>query len=129
MNYIRVNIILFSSTKNNNVKHLIQTKEGTNLLDAINEAGIPDISVFGVCDKQLACHSCAVHIIKKYDIISKPSELESDVLSELGDLYREHSTRMCCQIFINKDMEGLEVEIPRSAFFFSSQNNTDTDML
>ena len=33
---------------------------------------------------------------------------------------------MACQIFLNKKMEGIEVEIPRSAFFiFKNDNNTE----
>jgi len=31
--------------------------ENSYLLDAMNEAGISDVSVFGVYDKKLACHS------------------------------------------------------------------------
>ena len=103
-------------------KHSVSVNEGANLLDAINEVGIPNISVFGVCDKQLACHSCAVHIVDKYNVLDKPSEEEIDVHCELGDLYRENSTRMSCQIKVRKEMEGMQIEIPRSAFFFMNQD-------
>ena len=103
-------------------KHTISFKEGDILLDAINEVGIPDISVFGVCNKQLACHSCSVHILDKYNILDKPSEEEIDVHCELGEVYRENSTRMSCQIKIKKEMEGMQIEIPRSAFFLVNED-------
>ena len=89
---------------------------------------MPDISVFGVCEKQLACHSCAVHILNRYDSLNKPNENEIDVLSELGDLYRDNKTRMSCQISLNENNEGLIIEIPRSAFFIVS-NNDDQDKI
>jgi len=120
-----VNLILVSIIDNKNEKHLISVDENTNLLDAINEAGISDISVFGVCDKQLACHSCAVHIGTKYDLLDKPNEIEKDVHCELGEVYRENSTRMSCQIKCSSKLDCMEIEIPRSAFFLFQDKNDD----
>jgi ferredoxin len=77
-----------------------------------------------VCNKQLACHSCTVHIVKNYDKLDKPAEAELDVHCELAELYRENSTRMSCQIILKENMNGMEVEIPRSAFFLF---NNDTE--
>jgi len=34
----------------------------------------------GLCDKQLACTTCSVHILNKYDKIKAPSEEEMDIL-------------------------------------------------
>ncbi len=96
---------------------------GNNLLDSINEAGIPDISVFGVCNKQLACHSCAVQILSKYNTLEKPTNEEVDVHCELGELYNKDKTRMSCQITIKEEMADMEIEIPRSAFFLTQENN------
>ena len=95
----------------------IQIKEGTILLDAINEAGIKNISVFGICDKQLSCHSCAVNIISNNNL-ELPSEEELDVLSELkGNKYNE-KTRMSCQIILNKKCHNdLKVEVFESELF------------
>jgi ferredoxin len=106
-------------------KYEIEVPINTNLLDAINKANIPDISVFGVCDKQLACHSCAVHITSKYDALKKPSEEELDVHCELGDIYREKSTRMSCQIICKEEMDSMEIEIPRSAFFLFQEKDNE----
>ena len=43
----------------------ITAKEGANLLDTLNDTNIKDLSVFGICEKQLACHSCRVNVSKK----------------------------------------------------------------
>ncbi len=120
----RINIKLVSKYNNKIQEHAISCNEGDTLLDCINEIGIPDISVFGVCDKQLACHSCAVHILSNYEKLPRPSEEEIDVHSELGEIYRERSTRMSCQIKVTKEMEGMSIEIPRSAFFFLNDDLT-----
>lgn len=122
---IRINLILISKNDDEQKRHIISVDENNNLLDAINEASLPDISVFGVCNKQLACHSCAVQIKTKYDVLEKPSEAEKDVHCELGDVYKENCTRMSCQIFCNPKMEGMEIEIPRSAFFFFQDKDED----
>ncbi len=70
-------------------KHKVQAYEGDNLLDTLNDMNIKDLSVFGICDKQLACHSCRINIHKKYDIFPPIKEDEQDVLDELGNLYKE----------------------------------------
>jgi ferredoxin len=105
--------------------HKISSFSGNNLLDSINEAGIPNISIFGVCNKQLACHSCAIQVINKYNHLEKPSEEEKDVHSELGELYKKGKTRMSCQIFLKEELNGMIVEIPRAAFFLCNQDNED----
>jgi len=38
------------------------------------------IKIKGLCDKQLACTTCSVHILNKYEKIKAPSEEEMDIL-------------------------------------------------
>lgn len=82
--------------------------------------------MFGICDKQLACHSCRVNFITQFEQLPPPSEDEQDVLADLGRLKRTQSTRMSCQIKVTEKMEGCLIEIPRSAFaFFDKFNDKD----
>lgn len=122
-----MNIYLISSE--DNTKHKITCSTGLNLMEVINGADIPNISVFGVCNKQLACHSCAVQVVKNYCKLPKPTEGEQDVHSELGELFEENKTRMSCQIEIDENMDEVEIEIPRSAFFMFNQDNNDNDKI
>ena len=62
--------------------------EGDNLLDALNEMVIEDLSVFGICDKNLACHSCRVNFITNFKKLEQAGVDEEDVLCELGKLHR-----------------------------------------
>ena len=65
----------------------------------------------------MACHSCRVNVMKRYEEFPPILEDEADVLSDLGPkLYKYGSTRMSCQIEINEEMEDCLIEIPRSAF-------------
>ena len=58
-------------------------------MDTLNDMNIQDLSVFGICDKGLACHSCRVNFVTGYDQLSNIEEDEMDVLDELGRLYRQ----------------------------------------
>ena len=78
-----------------------QAREGDILLDSLNDVNLQDLSVFGICDKQLACHSCRVNFKQGGQQLPEPGEDEQDVLCELGKLYREAETRMSCQIQVD----------------------------
>ena len=52
---------------------------------------------------------------------------EEDVLYDLKHLYRPGKTRMSCQINLTKEMEGCEIEIPRSAFALFDKFGDDDD--
>ena len=80
------------------VKYNIEGYDGDNLLDTLNDQGIQDLSVFGICNKGLACHSCRVNFMTNFDKLEKAEEIEQDVLEDLGRLYRPKSTRMACQV-------------------------------
>jgi len=64
-----------------------------------------------------------VNITKGFTKLDLPSEEEKDVHDELGEQFIPECSRMSCQIFLNKNMEGIQVEIPRSAFFLFKSDN------
>ena len=107
-------------------KFNIKATEGKNLMDSLNESDISDLNVFGICDKQLACHSWRVHITEGYDKLVKPDDDELDVLYDLGGKYIDKCTRMSCQLKVTEEMEGVHIVIPRSAFsIFDDGNDSD----
>ena len=108
------------------LKYAVEGLEGDNLLDTLNDMNIQDLSVFGICEKQLACHSCRVNFVTQYKDLVEPSEEELDVLDDLGKLRRDNQTRMACQLKLTTSMNGCLIEIPRSAFaFFEKFNDRD----
>lgn len=45
------------------------------------------LTVVGLCNKQLACTTCSVHIKSKNEYLPEPSEEEKDILSTLEEYY------------------------------------------
>ncbi len=75
-----------------------------------------NLIALGVCEKNLSCHSCLVHITEGYENLDEANEEEQDVHDELGDEYIPDSSRMACQTFINSKMDGMKLQVPRAAF-------------
>ncbi len=76
-----------------------------------------DFDEFGLCGKELSCHTCRVNFIKGYDKLILPAEEEEDVFASMDkSLYKENQTRMSCQIRVSKILEGAEICVPREAF-------------
>lgn len=136
-------IIVFNKTKPSisiiiQAKHLknktfrTEVRVGSNLMDAINNAALRDIEIFGVCDKQLSCHSCAVNIKSKKDKLKPISLDEEDVLADLGNNDKNNETRMSCQIILTEEMDGMIVEVNEAAFMsgsLSGKNSDDEDKI
>jgi len=58
------------------IKYEVNTYKDANLLDTLNDMNIQDLSIFGICDKQLACHSCRVNFITHYKDLCEITENE-----------------------------------------------------
>ncbi|WP_438730445.1 2Fe-2S iron-sulfur cluster-binding protein [Parasphingorhabdus sp. DH2-15] len=81
---------------------------GERLLDVGQAAGQP---LEGTCEGQMACSTCHV-IFSREDFarLPEPVEMEEDML-DLATAVTPTS-RLACQIFLTKDMDGLKAHIP-----------------
>jgi ferredoxin len=61
--------------------------------------------------------------VEGYSKLVPPTEEEIDVHEELDDQYIPECSRMSCQVFLKENMEGIRIEIPRSAFFIFKDND------
>lgn len=73
--------------------------KGDNLMDVANSLVNEGVNVFGkkmenfanrklgLCDKQLACTTCSVHVLKNYEKLKPPSEEELDILFTLPEYH------------------------------------------
>ena len=80
-----------------------------------------NINIEGACDSSLSCSTC--HVILKDDIfnkINKPKEDELDLL-DLVFCARDTS-RLGCQVLVNKDFEETEIQIPETTVNLESNN-------
>lgn len=94
-------------------------KVGDSLLDVVVNNNI-DLDGFGACEGTLTCSTCHL-IFSKSDFDKLPdtrSDEEIDMLDLAYDL--QDTSRLGCQIYLSKDMNGLEVKVSRFLNFLSS---------
>lgn len=71
------------------------------------------IEVEGACEASLACSTCHVYVREDFlEKLPEPEEKEDDML-DMAPFLQENS-RLGCQIILNKDLEGLEVTLPKA---------------
>jgi len=88
----------------------VKGKIGDNLLYLAHRYGI---EMEGACEASLACSTCHVYVKEDYlDQLSEPDEKEDDML-DMAPFLQENS-RLGCQIILSKDLEGLEVALPKA---------------
>jgi 2Fe-2S ferredoxin len=64
------------------------------------------------CRGSCACGTCHVHVNSSWsEKVGEPRDLEQDMLSMI-DKVDPNVSRLCCQIRITNDLDGLVVTIP-----------------
>ena len=70
-----------------------------------------DIDLEGACEGSLACSTCHVIVEQEwYDLLNDASEDEEDMLDLAFGLTQ--TSRLGCQIIMNKELDGLVVSLP-----------------
>jgi ferredoxin len=88
--------------------HELQANDGDRLLDVGQADGQP---LEGTCEGQMACSTCHV-IVDAADFarLGPATEMEEDMLDLAAHATR--TSRLSCQIFLDKSLDGLTVRIP-----------------
>ena len=93
---------------NDNEKIEIEVKEGTTVLEAAHENGIP---LDGACEGSLACSTCHVIVDEAfYSKLKSAEEDEEDMLDMAFGL--TPTSRLGCQIIVTKELDGITLKIP-----------------
>lgn len=88
----------------------IEVPVGTTILEASQEAGMPEGSACGgVC----ACSTCHVYVQKGADLLSEAEDDEEDILEKAFDV--RSSSRLGCQARI-EEAGVIEVAISRESY-------------
>lgn len=67
----------------------------------------------GACEASLACTTCHVYVHGNYlDKLPEAEEKEDDLL-DMAPFLKENS-RLGCQIILNKELDGIELELPKA---------------
>ncbi|XP_011257909.1 adrenodoxin-like protein, mitochondrial isoform X1 [Camponotus floridanus] len=101
-------------------KFIIKGKVGDNVLYLAHRYGI---EMEGACEASLACTTCHVYVHNDYvDKLPIPEEQEEDLL-DLAPFLKENS-RLGCQIILTKELDGIELELPKATRNFYVDGHT-----
>lgn len=93
----------------NNEKRPVRGKVGDNVLYLAHRF---EVDLEGACEASLACSTCHVYVHEDFmDVLPEPLEGEDDML-DMAPLLQDNS-RLGCQIILTKDIEGIELTLPR----------------
>lgn len=92
-----------------------QLESGLNLMEAIRDDYECPVDMQGICGGMCKCSTCHLYVDPKWS--GKVRELfplcdaESDILD--GAVEVKPESRLCCQIVLTPDLDGLEVSVPQ----------------
>eukprot|EP01135_Chromosphaera_perkinsii_P001819 Nk52_evm88s210 gene=Nk52_evmTU88s210 len=91
-------------------KQEVKGKVGDNVMYLAHHYGI---DIEGACEASLACSTCHVYVKEDFlDVLPEAVDEEEDMLDLAPFL--EFNSRLSCQIILSKDMDGIEVTLPRA---------------
>ena len=89
-------------------RHEVEAPEGLSVLEVAHRHAI---DIEGACEGSLACATCHVIVDPAwYDRLPPTSEDEEDMLDLAFGLTA--TSRLCCQLIMNQDLDGLVVRLP-----------------
>uniref|UniRef100_A0A1B0G3A7 2Fe-2S ferredoxin-type domain-containing protein n=1 Tax=Glossina morsitans morsitans TaxID=37546 RepID=A0A1B0G3A7_GLOMM len=88
----------------------VRGKIGDNILYLAHRY---EIEMEGACEASLACTTCHVYVKDNYLNKLPPAEEKEDDLLDMAPFLRENS-RLGCQIILTKDLDGIELELPKA---------------
>lgn len=83
----------------------VPTDMGLNLMEVCKSYGLP---VEGTCGGMALCASCHVYVLSDHKL-PEPSPDEENMLDQA--FFVKINSRLGCQIKINKEVDGLEVQL------------------
>jgi 2Fe-2S ferredoxin len=92
----------------NGTRHEVDAPEGLSVLEIAHRN---KIELEGACEGSLACSTCHVVVAPEwFDKVATASEDEEDMLDLAFGLTQ--TSRLGCQIVMQKDLDGLVVTLP-----------------
>lgn len=90
----------------------IQVRPGATVMEGMRGAGVP---VRAECGGAMACATCHVHVDPAWLAQVGAARGEEVDLLDMSD-YRADNSRLCCQIRLRPDWDGLRVELQLDAY-------------
>jgi 2Fe-2S ferredoxin len=80
-----------------------------NLMELVRSYELAEEGTIGICGGMAMCASCQCYILKAPVDLTERSDDEEAMLSEAFNV--QDNSRLGCQIFIQPDLDGLEIEL------------------
>ena len=88
---------------------MVSAEEGVSVMQVAMKNSIPGIEA--ECGGACACATCHVYVAQEWkDRLPKSEPMEDDMLDFAFDV--RANSRLCCQIKITKDLDGLVMHTP-----------------
>lgn len=102
--------IKITITDRHGVKHQVEapTDMNMNLMEVIRSYELASEGTIGICGGMAMCASCQCYVLSHHSL-PEMSYDEDLMLSEAFNV--QDNSRLSCQIFIQEDLDGLEVEL------------------
>lgn len=85
------------------------TDMNMNLMEVVRSYELAPEGTIGICGGMAMCASCQCYVLNHQDLLPEKSYEEEDMLDQA--FFVEDNSRLGCQIFIKKELEGLEVKL------------------
>lgn len=92
--------------------HELRVRPGATVMESIRTAGLP---IRAECGGAMACATCHVHVDPAWFSQLGPARGEEADLLDMSD-YRADNSRLCCQIRLQPELDGLRVELQLDAY-------------
>lgn len=100
--------------------HDVRGKVGDNVLYLAHRYGI---EMEGACEASLACTTCHVYVLDDFlEKLPEAEEKEEDLLDMAP--YLKENSRLGCQIKLNKDLNGMKLQLPKATRNFYVDGHT-----
>jgi 2Fe-2S ferredoxin len=87
--------------------HDLEATEEWSLMEIIREGGVP---ILAQCGGSCACATCHIYVDAAWkDKLPTPSEEEVGMLDGAFDVTPD--SRLACQVFFSKDLDGIKVKM------------------
>jgi 2Fe-2S ferredoxin len=87
--------------------HRLEALEGWRVMEVIRDWGLP---IKAECGGACACATCHVWVGEEWiDKLVPPTDEELEMLD--GAFQVDERSRLCCQIIMQPELDGLEVEL------------------
>lgn len=98
----------------------VRGKVGDNLMYLAHRH---EIAMEGACEASLACTTCHCYVEGNYSSKLPTAEEKEEDLLDLAPFLKENS-RLGCQIILNKELNGMEVRLPKATRNFYVDGHT-----